>query len=255
MKILVDMNLSPDWVTVLTNHGITAVHWSTVGDPRAPDDLIMDWARANGYVVFVSGALPGDRVRARLTKAKRDFAEAQAVELIDPSPERVPDRCLHGGEPCPGTPWQGLPYRRQLEEKTKQIEEALRRLGKLDGFDLHVGGSCLRSGPQAAAGRRCRRLLRCHGKREVTGVGDAVLLHLGDAVHQHRQKLRGLVQVKLKQLPLCVGRHRLRFPELIDQGRVVRHRHTHEHVADGNALHIDRRLAVKGQRDRKGLSD
>ena len=93
-------------------------------------------ARANGYVVFVSGALPGDRVRARLTKAKRDFAEAQAVELIDPSPDRVPDRCLHDGEPCPGAPWQGLPYRRQLDEKTKQIEEALRRLGKLDGFEL-----------------------------------------------------------------------------------------------------------------------
>jgi 23S rRNA (uracil1939-C5)-methyltransferase len=93
-------------------------------------------ARANGYVVFVSGALPGDRVRARLTKAKRDFAEAQAVELIDPSPDRVPDRCLHDGEPCPGAPWQGLPYRRQLDEKTEQIDEALRRLGKLDGFEL-----------------------------------------------------------------------------------------------------------------------
>jgi 23S rRNA (uracil1939-C5)-methyltransferase len=93
-------------------------------------------ARANGYVVFVSGALPGDRVRARLTRAKRDFAEAQAVELIDPSPDRVPDRCLHDGEPCPGAPWQGLPYRRQLDEKTKQIDEALRRLGKLDGFEL-----------------------------------------------------------------------------------------------------------------------
>jgi len=52
MKILVDMNLSPAWVTVLTNHGITAVHWSTVGDPRAEDPVIMDWARANGYVVF-----------------------------------------------------------------------------------------------------------------------------------------------------------------------------------------------------------
>jgi len=52
MKILVDMNLSPDWVTVLTNHGITAVHWSTVGDPRAEDVLIMDWARENGHVVF-----------------------------------------------------------------------------------------------------------------------------------------------------------------------------------------------------------
>ena len=52
MKILVDMNLSPAWVTVLTNHEITAVHWSTVGDPRAEDSVIMDWARANGYVVF-----------------------------------------------------------------------------------------------------------------------------------------------------------------------------------------------------------
>jgi len=52
MKILVDMNLSPDWVTALTNHGISAVHWSTVGDPRAEDAVIMDWARENGYVVF-----------------------------------------------------------------------------------------------------------------------------------------------------------------------------------------------------------
>ena len=93
-------------------------------------------ARANGYVVFVSGALPGDRVRARLTKAKRNFAEAQAVEMIDPSPDRVPDRCLHDGEPCPGAPWQGLPYERQLDEKSEQIDAALRRLGKLDGFDL-----------------------------------------------------------------------------------------------------------------------
>ena len=52
MNILVDMNLSPGWVTVLTNHGLTAVHWSTVGDPRADDSIIMDWARANSYVVF-----------------------------------------------------------------------------------------------------------------------------------------------------------------------------------------------------------
>ena len=93
-------------------------------------------ARANGYVVFVSGALPGDRVRARLTKAKRNFAEAQAVEMIDPSPDRVPDRCLHDGEPCPGAPWQGLPYARQLAEKSEQLDAALRRIGKLDGFDL-----------------------------------------------------------------------------------------------------------------------
>ena len=95
-------------------------------------------ARANGYVVFVSGGLPGDRVRARLTRAKRDFAEAQAIELVDPSPDRIADRCLHGGQPCPGAPWQGLPYERQLEEKTKQVDAALRRLGGLAGFELEA---------------------------------------------------------------------------------------------------------------------
>ncbi len=93
-------------------------------------------ARSDGYVVFVSGALPGDRVRVRLAKAKRDFAEGAAVELIDPGPDRVPDRCRHDGEPCPGAPWQGLPYERQLSEKSRLVDDALRRLGGLDGFEL-----------------------------------------------------------------------------------------------------------------------
>jgi 23S rRNA (uracil1939-C5)-methyltransferase len=93
-------------------------------------------ARANGYVVFVAGGLPGDRVRARLTKTKRDFAEAQAVTLLRPSPDRIAERCLHEEEPCPGAPWQALPYELQLEEKTKQVEAALRRLGHLEGFEL-----------------------------------------------------------------------------------------------------------------------
>ena len=52
MKILIDMNLSPEWVAILGRHGITAVHWSTVGDPRAEDSVLMDWARANDYIVF-----------------------------------------------------------------------------------------------------------------------------------------------------------------------------------------------------------
>jgi 23S rRNA (uracil1939-C5)-methyltransferase len=114
--------------------------------PRAGDELVLEIdslaqggrgvARADGYVVFVSGGLPGDRVRARLTKAKRGFAEATAVELINPSADRVPDRCKHEGEPCPGAPWQGLPYERQLQEKASQVDEALRRLGGLDGFEL-----------------------------------------------------------------------------------------------------------------------
>ena len=93
-------------------------------------------ARAEGMVIFVAGALPGDRVRAEITKAKRRFAEARTVELLSPGPERIADRCVHGGEPCPGAPWQGLPYERQLTEKSAQVEEALRRIGELEGFAL-----------------------------------------------------------------------------------------------------------------------
>ena len=93
-------------------------------------------ARSDGYVVFVSGALPGDTVRARMSKSKPGYGEATAVEILDPSPRRIPDRCVHHGEPCPGAPWQGLPYEEQLTEKTRQVDEALRRLGGLDGFEL-----------------------------------------------------------------------------------------------------------------------
>jgi len=84
-------------------------------------------ARAEGYVVFVRGAVPGDRVRARVTKAKRSFAEADTVELLEPSAERVEPLAPH-----PGAPWQVLPYERQLREKEAQVVDALERIG---GFE------------------------------------------------------------------------------------------------------------------------
>jgi 23S rRNA (uracil1939-C5)-methyltransferase len=93
-------------------------------------------ARRNGYVVLVAGALPGDRVTAEVTRAKRGYAEASTREVVRPSPDRVPPRCDHGGEPCPGAPWQGLTYEEQLHPKQSQVEDALVRLGGLEGFDL-----------------------------------------------------------------------------------------------------------------------
>jgi 23S rRNA (uracil1939-C5)-methyltransferase len=93
-------------------------------------------ARADGFVVFVAGALPGDRVRVEVTKGKKRFAEARVVELLQAGADRIPDRCTHGGEPCPGAPWQGLPYERQLQIKSEQVGEALRRIGSLEGFEL-----------------------------------------------------------------------------------------------------------------------
>ena len=52
IKILIDMNLSPDWVPLLQNAGWSATHWSTVGDPKADDRTLMGWAEEHGYVVF-----------------------------------------------------------------------------------------------------------------------------------------------------------------------------------------------------------
>jgi 23S rRNA (uracil1939-C5)-methyltransferase len=88
-------------------------------------------ARRDGYVVFVAGGVPGDRVRAVVGKAKKAYAEARAVEIVEPSPDRVPEVADH-----PGAPWQVLPYERQLAVKAEQVEDALRRIGKLDGFAL-----------------------------------------------------------------------------------------------------------------------
>jgi 23S rRNA (uracil1939-C5)-methyltransferase len=73
-----------------------------------------------------------------VTKGKKRFAEARAVELLEPAADRLPDTCVHGGEPCPGAPWQGLPYERQLHYKQEQVAEALGRIGGLEGFELEA---------------------------------------------------------------------------------------------------------------------
>ena len=88
-----------------------------------------------GFVIFVAGGLPGDRVRARIGKSKKSHAEATAVELLEAAPERIPDTCTHGNEPCPGASWQGLPYETQLEHKAAQVREALQRIGGFEDFE------------------------------------------------------------------------------------------------------------------------
>jgi 23S rRNA (uracil1939-C5)-methyltransferase len=84
-------------------------------------------ARTNGYVVFVHDAVPGDRVRVRITRSRRSYAEADSVELLEPSAERVEAIAPH-----PGAPWQVLPYERQLHEKEAQVRDALGRLGDFE---------------------------------------------------------------------------------------------------------------------------
>jgi len=51
-RVLLDMNLSPAWVEFLRERGIEAIHWSAVGDPRAKDSELMEWARGHDSIVF-----------------------------------------------------------------------------------------------------------------------------------------------------------------------------------------------------------
>ncbi len=104
---------------------VSALAFGGAGVARLPS------ADGRGYVVFVSGGVPGDHVRARVGKAKKAYAEARAEEILSPSPDRIEPRADH-----PGAPWQVLPYERQLAEKQTQVEDALRRIGHLDGFEL-----------------------------------------------------------------------------------------------------------------------
>src|SRR5256714_314990 len=85
-------------------------------------------ARVEGFVVFVRRGLPGDTVRARVTKVKRGYAEALATEVLAPSPQRVDAPCAHYPA-CGGCRFQDLSYEAQAESKASQVADALRRIG------------------------------------------------------------------------------------------------------------------------------
>jgi predicted nuclease of predicted toxin-antitoxin system len=92
VKILVDMNPSPSWVQALENHGFTAIHWSSVGDDRAPDSDLMKWAHDNNYVVFTND-LDFGAILA-ITKAKAP--SVIQVRAQDVSPEHLADLVVRG---------------------------------------------------------------------------------------------------------------------------------------------------------------
>jgi 23S rRNA (uracil1939-C5)-methyltransferase len=85
-------------------------------------------ARLNGFVVFVRRGLPGDTVRARVTKVKRNHAEALAVDVLEPGAPRVDAPCAHYPA-CGGCRFQDLAYEAQAAAKHEQVHDALRRIG------------------------------------------------------------------------------------------------------------------------------
>jgi 23S rRNA (uracil1939-C5)-methyltransferase len=87
-------------------------------------------ARDDGKAVFVPFTIDGERITARIVREKKQFAEAELIELLDPSPERATPECPYFGR-CGGCSYQHISYAHQLELKAKQVQQAMRRIGKL----------------------------------------------------------------------------------------------------------------------------
>ena len=92
-------------------------------------------ARLDGYVVFVKGGVPGDQVRAKVTKRKKSYAEAHLLDVLEPSGMRTDARCRYFST-CGGCAWQHVGYEHQLAAKRQSVEEALRYAGGFDGVDV-----------------------------------------------------------------------------------------------------------------------
>ena len=93
-------------------------------------------ARLDGLVIFVNGAVPGDRVRALIFRKKKAYAEARIEEILAPSSDRIQAPCPYFGT-CGGCQWQHVTYERQLEYKRAHVEEALSHIGSVSGIKVH----------------------------------------------------------------------------------------------------------------------
>ena len=87
-------------------------------------------SRVDGKVIFIEGAVPGDVVDVRLTKNKKDWAEGKVERIHHYSEDRVAPFCEHFGV-CGGCKWQMLPYEKQLQYKQQEVEQHLKRIGKV----------------------------------------------------------------------------------------------------------------------------
>jgi 23S rRNA (uracil1939-C5)-methyltransferase len=159
-------------------------------------------ARAEGVgVLFVRGALPGEEARVRIGERKRDYAFAEAVEILVPSPHRVEPPCEVFGT-CGGCQLQHASYPYQLEMKRDILREAFRRIGRMDVV------------PEVApAGEPFGYRYRGQFKTDGAGVGF------------YAERSRRLVPVS--RCPLMVGAINSALPSLRGLGEIAPVREIH----------------------------
>lgn len=92
-------------------------------------------ARIDGFVVFLDRAVPGQTVRARIVKKKKNYAEARVVEVLSQSPHYIPPACPHFGT-CGGCHWQDISYDLQLHWKRNHVIECLSHIAGVSEADV-----------------------------------------------------------------------------------------------------------------------
>ncbi|MGI8906427.1 MAG: 23S rRNA (uracil(1939)-C(5))-methyltransferase RlmD [Candidatus Sumerlaeaceae bacterium] len=92
-------------------------------------------ARVGGMVLFIEGGLPGDKLRARVTRRKPQYGEAELVELMEPSPARRQWPCPVFGA-CGGCKWQHYEYAQQIIAKQQHVADSLKHIGKQHAYEM-----------------------------------------------------------------------------------------------------------------------
>ena len=92
-------------------------------------------ARENGKAVFVPFTIEGEKVSAQIVREKKQFAEAELVDLRESSPHRVEAPCPYFGR-CGGCAYQHIDYEHQLAIKWRQVRDVLQRIGKLKDIPM-----------------------------------------------------------------------------------------------------------------------
>lgn len=98
-------------------------------------------AKVNGLAVFVPNTTPGDKVRARIVKRKKNYREAKLLEILESGPHRIEPRCRHALT-CGGCNWQHVDYDFQLEFKREQVRDHLERIGGLENLEIRKTVPC-----------------------------------------------------------------------------------------------------------------
>ena len=88
-------------------------------------------AHLNGYVIFIKGALPDQKVLARLTKRRNGYGEAKTLEILKETPSYITSKCDHFPT-CGGCSFQDFDYYAQIEQKKAQVIDLFRRIGHMD---------------------------------------------------------------------------------------------------------------------------